>query len=208
MNIIALELRKLGLTEKEARVYLTGLEFGPTSVQKISLAANLTRPTTYEIIKKLEEKGLFLEIKEKKKRYFVAQSPEGILGMLKTQKKEIEEKEREFIRIIAILEAKYSKGELRLYKEKEGMDALKEILSFASTPNILIINPKQNNLKDSFKLIKIRLGKINLKEKTIKLKGSLIIFDKVIFISEKKKEGYLIDNPIIVEMLKSLFLAI
>ena len=67
MNIIALELRKLGLAEKEVKVYLTGLELGPTSVQKISVAANLTRPTTYEIIEKLEAKGLFSEIKEKKK---------------------------------------------------------------------------------------------------------------------------------------------
>ena len=106
---IELELRKLGLTEKEVRVYLAGLELGPSSVLNIAQKAGLARPTTYEIIKSLENKGLFAETKQKKKRYFVAQSPERILGLLRVQKKEIEEKEREFIKIISALESKYSK---------------------------------------------------------------------------------------------------
>ena len=109
ISLIELELRKLGLTEKEVRIYLAGLELGPTSVQNIAAEARLTRPTTYEIIKKLEQKGLFAETGRKGKRYFTAQSPENILGILRTQKREIEEKEREFIRIISVLELRYSK---------------------------------------------------------------------------------------------------
>ena len=88
---IELELRKLGLKEKEVQVYLAGLELGPSSVQKIAEMAKITRPTTYEIIKILEKKGLFVEIKQKKKRVFIAQSPERILGILRIQKREIEE---------------------------------------------------------------------------------------------------------------------
>ena len=104
---IELELRKLGLTEKEVRVYLASLELGPSSVKKIAEIAKIPRPTTYQIIKTLENKGLFIEAKQKKKRLFVAQSPERILGILRIQKREIEEKEREFIRIISALESKY-----------------------------------------------------------------------------------------------------
>ena len=33
---IELELRKLGLTEKEVKVYLAGLELGPNSVQNLA----------------------------------------------------------------------------------------------------------------------------------------------------------------------------
>ena len=36
MEIIPLELRKLGLREKEVSVYLAGLELGPSSVQDIA----------------------------------------------------------------------------------------------------------------------------------------------------------------------------
>ena len=124
MEILPLELRKLGLKEKEVQVYLTGLELGPSSVQKIAKKAKITRPTTYEIIKTLEKKGLFIETKQKKKRLFVAQSPERILGILKIKKREIEEKEREFIRIIATLQSKYSE-KLKIQQRKEEKMAVK-----------------------------------------------------------------------------------
>lgn len=197
---IELELRKLGLTEKEVRVYLAGLELGPGSVKKIAEMARIARPTTYEIIKKLEEKGLFVEVKQKAKRYFTAQSPERILGLLRIRKREIEEKEREFIRIIAALETKYSKEKegIKIYRGKEGLKALEEIISFSSIPEILVINPKnlpisQPKRERIYQKIKKRLGKILVKEINAKIEGSLIIFDKAIFFPFKKSEGILIE---------------
>jgi len=197
---IELELRKLGLTEKEVRVYLAGLELGPSSVQRIAALAKITRPTTYEIIKKLEEKGLFAEVKQKGKRVFIAQSPERILGLLRIQKREIEEKEREFIRIIAVLEAKYSKEKegIKIYRGREGLKALEEILSFSSTPEILVINSKilpisRQKRERIYQKIKKRLGKIVVKEFDAKFEGSLIIFDKIIFFPLKKQKGFLLE---------------
>lgn len=208
---IELELRKLGLTEKEVRVYLAGLELGPSSVQKIAEIAKITRPTAYEIIRKLKEKGLFAETSQNKKRHFSAQSPEKILRILRVQKKEIEERERELIRVISALEAKYSRGkdEIKIFKEKEGLKALEEILSFTSTPEIFILNPKGIKAKKIIlQKIEKRLGKINSKEVNTDIKGTLIIFDKAIFLPSQKKEGYLIQNQAIVGLLKSLFLAL
>jgi len=196
---IDLELRKLGLTEKEVRVYLAGLELGPSSVQNIAKIAELARPTAYEIIKKLEEKRLFVETKQKRKKVFIAQSPESILGILRAQKREIEEKEREFIRIIAALEARYSKEEgIRVFKGKDGLKSLEEIISFSSVPGILIINPKNipissKSLKKIYLEIKKRLGRIGVKELNIdKFKGALIAFDKVIYFPSTKFEAFLI----------------
>lgn len=195
---IELELRKLGLNEKEARVYLAGLELGPSSVQNIAKKAGLSRPTTYEIIKKLEGKKLFVELKLKQKRCFLAQSPEKILGLLRTQKKEIEEKEREFIRIISALEGKFTKEKegMRIFKGTDGLKSLEEIISFSSTPSIIIVNPKAVPIpvakrKNIFQEIKKRLGKIEVKEINVGLNGSLIIFDKLIFFPQGKKEGIL-----------------
>ena len=194
-----LELRKLGLTEKEVRVYLAGLELGPSSVQKIAEIAKITRPTAYEIIKKLKEKGLFTEPIQNKKRCFVAQSPEKILGILRTQKREIEEKEREFIRIIATLEAKYSKEKegIKVFKGKEGMNSLAEIISFNSTPDIIIVNPEKIPLGRKtkgkiYQQIKKRLGKLEIREIKSKISGGLIIFDKIIFFPAGKKEAFLL----------------
>jgi len=197
---LELELKKLGLTQKEIKIYLTGLELGLNSVQNIAKQAGLSRPTAYEIIKKLENKKLFLETKQKRKRLFGAQSPENILGILRTQKREIEEREREFIRIIAALEAKYSKEEgVKVFKGKESLKSLEEIISFSSTQEIIIINKKnvpisQKSLKRICQEIKKRLGRIELKEISAnKLNGSLIIFNKAIFFpSGSKQEAFLI----------------
>ena len=193
-----LELRKLGLTDKEVKVYLAGLELGPVSVQDIAKVAQIARPTTYEIIKKLEERGLFAEGKQKKKRLFVAQSPKRILGILRNQRREIEEKEREFIRIIAVLEAKYSKEKegVKVFEGKEGIRALEEIISFTSSPEIIVVNPgivqiKTEQRKKIYRAIKKRLGKVGVKEMNTKLEGGLIIFDKVIFFPPGKKKGFL-----------------
>ncbi len=206
---IELELRKLGLTEKEVRVYLTGLELGPSSAQKIAKMVKIARPTAYGIIKSLEEKGLFSEMREKKKRYFIAQPPERILGILRTQKREIEEKEREFIRIIAALESKYTKekGNIKVYKGKEGLRALEEIISFSPISEIFIINPqKSKKLEAVFQKIKKRLGRIDLKKINIKLGGTLVIFDKAIFFPLKEQKGFLIESPLMMNLLKSIFL--
>lgn len=195
---LEMELRKLGLKEKEVKVYLAGLKLGPSSVQKIAEAAGgMTRPTTYEIIRRLAEKRLFSTIKENKKQSFIAQSPEGILGILRTEKKEIEEKEREFIRIIASLEAKYPKEWIKIFKGKEGLNSLVEIISFSSTFEIFIFNSKNCPIgiaerEKIFREIKKRLGKIKITEIVSSLEGCLIVADKVVFFPRGKKEGLLL----------------
>jgi sugar-specific transcriptional regulator TrmB len=188
-----LELKKLGLKEKEVKVYLAGLELGPNSIKNIAEKVKIPRPTVYEIVKKLEEKGLFIETKKGKKRLFVAQSPSQILRFLRIKKREIEEKEREFTRIISILEAKYSREKegIRIFQGKEGKKAIIEILSLSPTPEILIVNPELNPIsqrerKKIYQSIKKRLGQIRVKKTKIPgLNGSLIIFDKVAFFPSK-----------------------
>jgi len=193
-----LELRKLGLTEKEVKIYLAGLELGPSSVQKLAQKIGLSRPTAYEIIKKLEDKRLFAETTQNKKRYFVAQSPKRILGILRVQKKEIEEREREFIRIIAALESEYLKEEkgVEIFKGREGLNSLAEIISFSPTPNIIVVNPKRVPIKNAemkkiYQKIKKRLGRLMVKEISSEINGSLIIFDKIVFFSRKGKKAFL-----------------
>jgi sugar-specific transcriptional regulator TrmB len=186
---IELELKKLGLKEKEVKVYLAGLELGPNSIKNIAEKVKIPRPTVYEIVKKLKEKELFVETKKGKKRVFVAQSPSQILRFLKIKKREIEEKEREFTRIVSILEAKYSREKegIRIFQGKEGKKAIIEILSLSPTPEILIVNPEINPIsqrerKKIYQSIKKRLGQIKVKKANIPgLNGSLIIFDKIAF---------------------------
>ncbi len=52
------ELSALGLSQKEATVYVALLELGTASVQAIARRADLVRPTTYVILEALTKKGL------------------------------------------------------------------------------------------------------------------------------------------------------
>ena len=53
MDELKKELEHLGLSDKEAKVYLAALEMGPSPVQDISHKAHVNRATTYVMIESL-----------------------------------------------------------------------------------------------------------------------------------------------------------
>ena len=233
LETLPLELRKLGLTEKEARVYLATLKLGYTSIQKIAQQTKISRPTTYSIIKSLKEKGLISQSKDKSKKYFTAESPDKLLNILKREKKEIDEKEREFLRIIALLKDKDQLGDKRdvkVYKTKNSIEIL--FNDFLTTQSKKIYVLANNEKIWSFKTreaiyqkIRKRLGKIEIKElstdttikkdylekKLLKSKSSfngiIVIYDKVIILPDQSS-GILIENKTIVDLIKSFFLCL
>ncbi|MEA2113415.1 MAG: helix-turn-helix domain-containing protein [Patescibacteria group bacterium] len=214
LEILPLELRKLGLTKKEVAVYLSALELGYASAQEIARQSKISRPTAYKIIKSLEEKGLISESKDRQKRYFTAESPDKFLGIIKRQKREIEEKEREFIRIIAALRDKYHLGdkrEIKTYKNKFGLKTLfNDLLTTQNREIYVLANDEKIWPKEKrqivYRKIKKRLGKIQIIEKRLPIpfQGVVIIYDKAIILSGKLK-GIMIENKIIVGLIKELF---
>ncbi|WP_182912828.1 TrmB family transcriptional regulator [Paracoccus onubensis] len=72
------DLRKLGLTEYEARVYFQLLCASPATAYEIAKAANLPRPNTYNALESLVQRGAVLPVSESPARY-VAAPPEQFL---------------------------------------------------------------------------------------------------------------------------------
>ena len=85
------ELRKYGLSEKEAKVYLTLLKKGPSTVNEIAESADLVRTTTYDILKVLREEGIVASMIKNNIQYFEASDPEKLLQILDERKKHVEE---------------------------------------------------------------------------------------------------------------------
>ncbi len=79
-------LAQLGLEEKEVTVYLTSLELGPASVQKITDKSGIKRSTVYEMMKKLKEKGLLSETVNEKRRLIIASNPEKLKQNIDSQR--------------------------------------------------------------------------------------------------------------------------
>jgi HTH-type transcriptional regulator, sugar sensing transcriptional regulator len=84
------DLQKIGLSDKEAKVYLAGLELGPATVLQLSKKSAINRTNAYDMIGSLIQRGLMSPVKKGKKQYFISGKPEQILYLLDERKKEIE----------------------------------------------------------------------------------------------------------------------
>ncbi|MBI2483439.1 hypothetical protein HYV74_04675 [Candidatus Uhrbacteria bacterium] len=128
--ILERELQKLGLTEKETRVYLAALELGPQPVQDIARKAGVNRATTYVMIESLTQKGLMTSFERGKKRLFNPEHPDRLLSMIRVRERELQEQEREFSQFLPQLRAiSSSSGErprVRFFEGPEGLRAIRE----------------------------------------------------------------------------------
>jgi len=110
-----------GLNEKEASLYLTGLELGEASLQQLAKEADVKRPTAYDVMRDLEEKGLFSQSIRGKKRYFIAEDPEVVLGLLKTREKALV---RALPDLKLLLQTGGRKPRVKFYDGVEGLKAM------------------------------------------------------------------------------------
>ena len=130
-------LKKLGLQEKEVRVYLSLLKLGSDPVRKIAEEAELNRSTAHDILNKLIAEGLASFLDKTKHRYFTAEPPEHILSALKIRKDRLEETEREIQKILPELKSLYEKSEsrpkARYFEGEVGLRSiLKDVLNSVS----------------------------------------------------------------------------
>lgn len=81
-------LTKIGLTEKQAGVYLAALQLGMGPVLAIAKIADIKRPTVYLILDELEKLGLVSRVQKEKKVLFKSEDPKLLLSEL-TQKRDL-----------------------------------------------------------------------------------------------------------------------
>jgi sugar-specific transcriptional regulator TrmB len=227
-DAIAGELGKLGLSKKEASLYLHLLEKGSATVLEISKDTRISRPTIYRTLQELQMRELVFADKEKKKSFFSASSPDSLLRVLKIKKRRVEEQEREFLRIISVLQSKYhllsNKNEIRSYQKKILLNDFSDTLG-----KKIYVLYSDNYLEDCGKMEKIyssirkRLGRIVIKEifprkikpskldyvqrKTFdfpKFSEKTLVISQRVFILEKK-EGLCVDEDNVVDFFRFMF---
>src|SRR4030043_655358 len=69
------DLQEIGLTKKEAEIYLAALELGETTIQRIAKKSGVKRATIYRIADELKKKGLMSSYKKKTGAVYRAESP-------------------------------------------------------------------------------------------------------------------------------------
>jgi len=132
MKALARELQKLGLSDKEALVYLSSLALGPSPVQVISRKAEVNRATTYVMIEALLKKGLMSTFDKGKKTLYTAEKPERLHRIVHHERASVDEKESVIKRILpdldAISDAAGERPKVSFYEGEEGLEAMRETI--------------------------------------------------------------------------------
>jgi len=142
------DLQKAGLTDKEAKVYLTALELGQANIARLSQKSKVKRSTVYLAVEALKENGLLSVVKKKNKTYFYAEDPRKLEKDLENKKEALNKAMPEILALANFLDRKPK------VKYFEGKSALQEVFKdMLNYPNQEILTWFPNyhyNLEDDF----------------------------------------------------------
>lgn len=140
------KLIDLGLTPKEAEVYLVLLKSGDSTADQLAKLAKLNRSTAYVQIKQLVEFGLVSTFKRGKKTFFAAESPTNLIRILENKHQQIEAQKNEVVLLVPELLKLYGSSidrpAVRVFEGKEGLVSMRN--------SILEANPKIMQVAFSF----------------------------------------------------------
>lgn len=126
-------LQKIGLTAGEIQIYIALLELGLTSTGAIIKKANVASSKVYEVLQRLQNKGLASYIIKNGIRYYDATPAERLIDFLQEKKDSLTESQEEIKKIIPQLKLKRKKAKENnqtiVYKGPQGPKiVLNEIL--------------------------------------------------------------------------------
>lgn len=126
--MIEKELLKLGLSEKEIKVYMAAMELGPKPVQDIARRANINRVTGYVILENLKDFGLVSQIEGEKGKIYAAENPEKLIQYLDKKEKELESTKKEISEILPELLALFNRvGDRPVVRYMEGVQGIRDL---------------------------------------------------------------------------------
>lgn len=164
-------LEEIGLSEKEAKIYLALLQVDSSSIQDLAEKTGINRTTVYPVLESLEKKGLVSETHVGKKVFYVAAPPERLETYVERQRVLFEEKAKRLEDIIPQIKSiQREQGERPVVKYFEGRDgtisAFEEFYMFQpeeEEPGYFIFNKdlirKIYTKEEQEKMLKIRVGK-------------------------------------------------
>ena len=118
------KLTHIGLSDKEAGVYIALLELGRGTVSQISRRANINRTTGYDILDSLSAKGLVIASGKEPKQEYSAESPENLSRFISEEIKvrhEALKKTEEIIPELKSIHNMTDRSRVRFYEGVEGL---------------------------------------------------------------------------------------
>ncbi|MEA3248858.1 MAG: helix-turn-helix domain-containing protein [Patescibacteria group bacterium] len=134
------ELEEIGLSEKEARVYLASLELGSSTAQSIAAKATVPRPTTYIMIESLIQRGLMSSFQKGKKRYFISEDPRLLKDIFQNRLNILVKKGENINQLIPKILSVSKLSEMPRVRMLEGEEGLKFIQQDLLTAQDIVSN--------------------------------------------------------------------
>lgn len=171
-------LQQLGLEDKEAKVYLAALEYGPTTIIELAAKSGVKRTTIHEFIEAMVEQGFIIATFSGKRKLYNAAPPESLELILQKQTQAI----KQLLPDLKFLASKsLQKPKIRYYEGAEGIKHLyddllttqDQIYYFGSMRDEVNLLGKQflNNWIKKRKEKGIKVNAIRIKSKEMPIQG-------------------------------------
>lgn len=122
------ELEKIGLSKKEAKVYLACLELNEATIGQISKKSGIKRTTVYDIVESLKAKGLISSSTKNKRLSYYAENPQKIDRSLDEKKKILGNIMPELLSIANTID---KKPKIRYFEGSKGMkEVMRDTLNY------------------------------------------------------------------------------
>jgi sugar-specific transcriptional regulator TrmB len=173
MTEIKETLKKFGLTDNEAEVYLILIKSGNLTAAEITGKTHIHRTNVYAILERLQEKGIISFAVHGKRKQYEAVDPKTILNIEREKLEEIEKLVPELSLIKNSLE---SKQDATVFKDRKGIRNILEELTNSKTDVQILASGGgfEQTFPDYFKiwLSRLSINKVKLKVLlSIKYKG-------------------------------------
>lgn len=124
------DLVRLGLTPKEAQIYLVALELGPSPVQDFAKQSGVNRATAYVMVESLIERGLMSSVERNGKRLFAAEPPERLKRVVYDEEARITDAKSALDKILpelaTLVQAAPERPRVRFYEGIDGLEAMRQ----------------------------------------------------------------------------------
>lgn len=117
------KIQEFGLSDKEAKVYMSLLELGQATAQQLALRSGVNRATVYVMLESLMKRGLASTVDKDGKTFFMIEEPFSLLKHLEEERNNVEEKIVLARKVIPELQQVYNlsrdRSKVRLFEGKE-----------------------------------------------------------------------------------------
>lgn len=189
-------LKNLGLSEKEAVMYLAMLHTGQATASTIASAAKQNRGTAYNVLEALVTKGFAEKITEGKILCFSAIEPQQLTHVLEQKKKEIEQSTKALQAILKTYEnTEQNMPRIHLFHSKAVPKTIQHY--FRKEKKLLQICGKNGMLKPIMQKAHCAYSQ--------NIIGTILIGKQYVFFCHPNGIGVLIQNECIAHNIKTAF---